>query len=145
MLANDTDADGDTLSATVTSGPANGTLTVAAGGGFTYTPDADYNGSDSFTYEVSDGNGGTDTATVNITVDPINDAPVANDDTFSGAEDTQIAGDVSTNDSDVDTGDMLTYTALTQPSNARLCLAVTVRSRSIRMPTSTAPRRSPTK
>ena len=55
--------------------PANGTA-VINGDNIDYTPDANFNGSDSFTYTVDDGNGGTDTATVNITVTPVNDAPV---------------------------------------------------------------------
>ncbi len=81
MLANDTDPDGDTL--TVTGGPtgADGTVTCTAGGDCTYTPNADFNGADSFTYTISDGNGGTDTATVTVTVTADNDAPVAVDDT----------------------------------------------------------------
>ena len=80
VLANDTDADGDPLTATLLTGVSNGTLALNPDGAFTYTPDANFNGSDSFTYTVADGKGGTSTATVTITVTPVNDAPVAVDD-----------------------------------------------------------------
>ncbi|HJR44814.1 MAG TPA: tandem-95 repeat protein, partial [Actinomycetota bacterium] len=73
VLANDTDIDGDTLTVTAASDPANGTTTVEADDTITYTPDADFNGSDTYTYDVSDGNGGTDTATVTIAVAPVDD------------------------------------------------------------------------
>jgi hypothetical protein len=77
VRSNDTDGDGDTLSATSTSSPAHGVLTQpVAGGPFTYTPTANYNGSDSFTYSVTDGTGSS-AATVSITVVPVNDPPVA--------------------------------------------------------------------
>ena len=78
IIANDTDADGDilTVNTTPVTNVSNGTLALNADGSFTYSPNANFNGTDSFTYEVSDGNGGTDTATVNITVNPVNDAPV---------------------------------------------------------------------
>ena len=75
VLANDNDAEEDTLSATVVLEPTNGSLTLNAEGSFTYTPDTNFNGSDFFTYTVSDGNGGTDTATVRIGVTSANDAP----------------------------------------------------------------------
>ena len=55
-------------------------MPINADGTVTYTPDPDFHGIDSFTYTVSDGNGGTDTATVTVTVDPVNDAPDAVDD-----------------------------------------------------------------
>ena len=55
MLGNDTDVDGNTLTAALVSGPAHGTLTLNANGSFTYTPAANYNGSDSFTYRANDG------------------------------------------------------------------------------------------
>ena len=74
VRANDTDIDGNTLTVTAVSDPANGTATLAAGV-VSYQPDANYFGSDSFTYTVSDGNGGTATATVNVTVTAVNDAP----------------------------------------------------------------------
>ncbi len=81
VLANDSDGDGDGLFVTgVTGGPANGSVVMNADGSFTYTPDADFNGTDSFSYAISDGRGGTDTATVTVTVDPVNDVPVAQDD-----------------------------------------------------------------
>ena len=73
----DSDADGDALTVTANTNPLNGIVSVAATGAFTYTPDADFNGSDSFGYTISDGNGGTATATVGITVNSVNDAPVA--------------------------------------------------------------------
>ena len=55
VLANDTDADGDTLTAVLVTGPTHGTLTLNADGSFTYTPAANYNGTDSFTYQANDG------------------------------------------------------------------------------------------
>ena len=63
VLANDTDPDGDTLTVTGVSNPPHGTATVDGdAGGVHYTPDANYSGSDSFTYNISDGNGGVDRA-----------------------------------------------------------------------------------
>ena len=78
LLLNDSDLDGDTLSVNTTpvSGPASGTLVLNADGTFTYTPNVNFNGTDSFTYEVTDGNGGSAEATVDITVNSVNDAPV---------------------------------------------------------------------
>ncbi len=73
VLANDTDPDGDTL--TVSHAEAdNGSVTINADGTLDYTPDADFNGSDTITYTISDGNGGQDAATVSLTVDPVADA-----------------------------------------------------------------------
>ena len=74
-----TDVDGDPLTFTKATDPAHGTVTVNTDGTYTYTPAANYFGPDSFTYTVSDGNGGTVTKTVSITVTPVNDAPVALD------------------------------------------------------------------
>jgi VCBS repeat-containing protein len=76
VRANDTDKNGDALTVSLVSDVLNGTLTLNANGSFTYTPDPDFNGKDVFTYQVSDGRGGVDTATVTITVNAINDAPV---------------------------------------------------------------------
>ena len=55
VLANDTDVDGDPLTATSSLAPSHGTLTLNADGTFTYTPTAHYNGTDSFTYTANDG------------------------------------------------------------------------------------------
>jgi Ca2+-binding RTX toxin-like protein len=75
VLDGDSDPESDTLSVTDVTDPAHATATVNADGTVKYEPDANYNGPDSFTYEASDGNGGSDTATVTITVTPVNDAP----------------------------------------------------------------------
>ena len=75
VLSNDGDADGDPLTAYLVSGPAHGTLTFDADGSFTYGPDADYSGADSFTYSVADGGGQASKATVNIAVLAVADAP----------------------------------------------------------------------
>ena len=85
---------------------ANGSVQLNADGTFTYTPDANFLGSDSFTYEIDDGNGGTDQATASITVGSVNDAPVATDDPFNTDEDVVLTGSVLGNDSDID-GDTL--------------------------------------
>ena len=116
VLGNDTDADGDSLTVTNASDPANGSVSINGGATITYTPDADFNGSDSFTYTISDGNGGTNTGTVNVTVNPVNDAPVAVDDTAGTNEDNAVVVSVLVNDSDVD-GDTMTVVSTTGPSN----------------------------
>jgi len=72
VLLNDTDADIDSLTISGITQAAHGFVTNN-GTDVTYTPDTDYSGTDSFTYTISDGNGGTDTATVAITVNPVND------------------------------------------------------------------------
>ena len=77
VLTGDSDPDGDTLTVTSVTEPANGTATIGAAGVVTYTPRANWSGTDTFTYTVSDGFGGTATATVAVTVTPVNDAPVA--------------------------------------------------------------------
>ena len=68
VLENDSDVDGDSLSAALATGPSHGTVTLNPDGSFTYTPDSTFSGTDTFTYTVNDGNGGTDTATVSIDV-----------------------------------------------------------------------------
>jgi VCBS repeat-containing protein len=76
VLGNDTDGENDTLTATLISAPANAaSFTLNADGSFSYTPTANFNGSVSFTYKVSDGNLESNTATVTINVTSVNDAP----------------------------------------------------------------------
>ncbi|WP_394140136.1 Ig-like domain-containing protein, partial [Vibrio chagasii] len=69
------DTDGDSLNFSKGTDPSNGTVVVDEDGNWTYTPNENYNGSDSFTVVVTDGNGGTDTITVNVGVLPVDDAP----------------------------------------------------------------------
>ncbi|MDO9368144.1 MAG: tandem-95 repeat protein [Sphingopyxis sp.] len=76
VLSNDTDPDGDPLTVTAASA-ANGTVVRNANGTVTYSPNANFNGVDTITYTISDGQGGTATATVSVTVNAVNDAPVA--------------------------------------------------------------------
>ncbi|MCU0782567.1 MAG: DUF2341 domain-containing protein [Verrucomicrobia bacterium] len=75
VLTNDTDAEGQTLIASSVGGPTHGTLTLNSNGGFTYTPNTNFNGADNFTYRANDGMTNSATATVSITVTPVNDAP----------------------------------------------------------------------
>jgi PKD repeat protein len=77
VLANDFDPDADPLAAVLAAGPDHGALVLTADGSFTYTPDADYNGPDAFTYVASDGDLQSADVTVSITVEPVNDAPAA--------------------------------------------------------------------
>ena len=86
------DVDGDTLTYDIVDGPAHGQLS-GTGANRTYTPDPNYYGPDSFTYKVNDGSLDSNEATVNITVNAVNDAPVAKDDTAMTDEDTsRISG-----------------------------------------------------
>jgi uncharacterized repeat protein (TIGR01451 family) len=122
ILDNDTDPDDDIdpTTVTVTSGPANGSVSVnAVTGVVTYTPDADWSGTDTFTYEVCDSSDACDSATATVTVSGVNDAPIAADDTASVAEDGgPLTIDVTDNDSDVDGNlDPSTVSVLSGPTN----------------------------
>ncbi len=119
VLLNDSDVDGDALTVTVTGGPTNGLAVVNVDNTVTYTANADFSGSDTFTYEVSDGNGGAATATVNVTVNPVttNNPPVAVDDLATTDEDVAVNIAVLVNDSDPDVGDTLTVTSVGTAAN----------------------------
>ena len=124
VLGNDTDVDVDFLTAALVSGTSNGLLTLNADGSFTYTPNGNFNGADSFTYKANDGNLDSNVTTVTITVNPVNDAPVADDDAYATDEDialTVSAPGVLDGDSDID-GDVLTATVLSGPSSGTLTL-----------------------
>ena len=114
VLGNDTDADGDPLTAQLVTGPANGTLALNADGSFTYTPDRELQRPRQLHLQ-RERRRGTDTATVAISVTPVNDPPVAADDSYSTDEDTPLtvpAPGVLGNDTDVD-GDTLTAQLVT--------------------------------
>ncbi|WP_460458901.1 cadherin-like domain-containing protein [Angustibacter peucedani] len=113
VLAGDTDADGDTLSVSSVGAAAHGSVALS-GGTVTYAPDADYDGPDSFSYTADDGTGRTSSATVTVTVSPVEDAPVAADDAYSVQVGDPVAGSVLDNDSDED-GDALTVVSDDSP------------------------------
>ncbi len=115
-LANDGDADGDPLVLDLLGAPGHGSVRDLGGGVVEYSPDPDFNGADGFSYTVSDGAGGTSQSSVEVTVLPVNDPPVAGDDFSTVAEDGSVAVDVLANDSDVD-GDILTLGAFQQGSS----------------------------
>ncbi len=115
------DIEGDTLSYAVSQGPAHGTLTLnASTGAYTYTPDANYNGGDTFSVTVSDGAGGTAVQQITVGVTAVNDGPVA-DATASQttAEDTPLNGQVMASDVD---GDTLSYAVSQGPAHGTLTL-----------------------
>jgi N-acetylneuraminic acid mutarotase len=117
VLGNDSDADGDTLTVTGATNPLNGSVVVNLNGTITYTPNVNYNGPDSFDYTINDGHGHTDTATVNVIVTAVNDAPVAHNDAATVDEDSSVVISVLSNDSDIDVGDTLSITFVTVPAN----------------------------
>ncbi|GAA4704290.1 Type 1 glutamine amidotransferase (GATase1) [Promicromonospora umidemergens] len=129
LLANDTDVDGDDLTATGLTQPANGAVDLAADGSFTYTPDAGFAGTDTFTYRASDGTVQSAATTVTITVEegeqpPVNTAPEAGHDAYTavGGEPLMVpAPGVLANDTDED-GNVLTATGVTQPANGEVTL-----------------------
>jgi large repetitive protein len=88
-LGNDADPDNDALSIRDVGTPENGTAEVR-GGEILYTPDANFNGTDTFEYTVVDANGATSTATITVTVEAVNDAPVARNDGVTTVEDTPL-------------------------------------------------------
>ncbi len=120
VLANDSDIDGDQLTVSKPTGAGNGKVTIKDNK-FTYTPNANFNGADSFTYTLNDGNGGSATGTVSITVNSVNDAPVVKkeipDQEITAGE--KLSIDVYGAFSDAD-GDVLTITGKGLPEGAVL-------------------------
>jgi VCBS repeat-containing protein len=117
VLANDSDPDGDALSAVLVNSPAHGMLTFGSDGSFTYTPNANYNGADSFSYKANDGTADSNVAAVSITVNAVNDAPVASGQSVSTAEDT--AKNITLAANDVESSS-LTYTVVSSPAHGTL-------------------------
>lgn len=124
VLGNDSDPDDDALTANLLTQPLNGSVVLNANGRFTYTPRANFYGSDSFTYRASDGQVTSASATVTIAVNSVNDAPVASADSYGTAPGLPLAvaaPGILGNDSDVD-GDSLTASLETGPANGSLTL-----------------------
>lgn len=125
VLNNDSDPEGQPLTAELNFSPNNGEVTLSENGDFSYQPAPDFNGSDSFTYVVSDPQGGSELGTVNITVRPVNDAPEANSDAYQLAEDTILSVSASNgvlaNDTDID-GDALIAEISRSPENGSVSL-----------------------
>ncbi|MFA5309024.1 MAG: Ig-like domain-containing protein, partial [Dehalococcoidales bacterium] len=125
VLANDSDANGDTLTAALTGGVSHGTLSFNSNGSFTYSPASGYTGTDSFTYQAYDGTVNSNTATVTITINaPANTAPVAVNDTYNTNKDTALivpAPGVLANDTDAN-GDTLTTVLAGNVSHGTLAL-----------------------
>ena len=127
VLSNDTDIDGDSIFATLVQTTSYGTLTFYSDGYFEYCPEANYNGTDSFTYVVSDGYLTSDTVTVIINVLPANDLPLGNDDTYGLVKNSTLTVvdslGILSNDSDVD-GDSIFANLLDSTKNGSVDLQV---------------------
>src|SRR5207253_3062780 len=124
VLGNDTDIDSPALTAVVVTGPSHGALTLNEIGRATCRDRANFNGSDSFTYKANDGLVDSNVATVALTINPVNDAPVAVNASFATDEDTALtvsAAGVLANDTDVDSP-VLTAVVVTGPSHGALTL-----------------------
>ena len=122
VLGNDTDFDGDDLTVSLLTPPANGTLTLNADGTFDYTPNPGFSGEDVFEYQVDDGFGGVDSALVCIEVaEQPNEGPDAQDDKAETDFQTEVTGNVTINDADPD-GDDLSVTLVEGPSSGDLVL-----------------------
>jgi hypothetical protein len=117
VLANDVDRDGDSVHIIAFTPPAHGTVLNNGNGSFTYTPRADFSGSDSFTYTVADSSGLATTATVTVTVSPVNDPPVAEPQHVITAADRPVALTLVGHDKD---GDPLTFIIVTPPTHGSL-------------------------
>jgi VCBS repeat-containing protein len=122
VLANDADPDGDSLTAVLVATTAHGTLSLNTSGSFTYTPNSGFSGTDTFSYQASDGSLLSNTATVTVTVAP-NTSPAAVNDSYTASENNALsenaAAGVLANDSDPD-GDSLTAVLASQPTHGSL-------------------------
>jgi VCBS repeat-containing protein len=125
LLQNDADEDGDALSAVLSTGPSHGQVHLADDGSFTYTPNADFDGTDRFVYRASDGTLQSSSTTVVISLTPVNDAPVSANDSYRVETDqsatVHAVHGVLANDWDVD-GDVLTVQLVREPLHGTLTL-----------------------
>jgi RHS repeat-associated protein len=124
VLENDVDVDGPPMGSVLVSGPSHGALTLNSDGSFSYTPHANYHGTDSFTYRATSNSLQSDPATVTITVTPVDDEPVAANDSYSTSEDTLLnvaATGVLANDNDPD-GPALQAALVSGPSHGTIAL-----------------------
>ena len=124
VLGNDTDAEGDPLTATVVTGPTNGVLRFSANGSFNYEHDGSQTTGDSFTYKANDGTADSNVATVNIAVTSVNDPPVAKTDSYTVAEGSTLnlsAPGVLVNDTDPE-NQLLTAVLVSNPTNGTVVL-----------------------
>jgi len=114
ILANDSDNDGDTIFAVLQNNVSKGSLSLSNDGSFIYSPDGNFNATDAFTYKASDGSLESNTATVIISINPVNDAP-----TISGTPATTVNEDAyysfTPTAGDVDAADTLTFTIENKP------------------------------
>nr|MDJ0626487.1 cadherin-like domain-containing protein [Candidatus Caenarcaniphilales bacterium] len=114
VLANDK-SDGELTVTGIVSTPENGSINIGEDGSFSYIPNENFYGSDTFTYSVANSNGDVSTATVTVNVSPVNDDPIANDDEFSTIRNSPGILDVLSNDLELD-GDALSIVSVTQGS-----------------------------
>src|SRR5206468_3455238 len=115
------DVEGSPLTYAIVAAPAHGALSGTAPA-LTYTPAANYNGADSFTFKANDGALDSNVATVSITVVAVNDAPVAVNDAATTLEDTPAIINVLANDTDVDTGDTKAVASVTQGAHGAVVI-----------------------
>ena len=121
VRSNDTDPNSDPLTITAVTQGTKGAVTINGGTTVTYSPNANVSGSDSFTYTISDGKGGTDSATVSLTINAVNDAPIANDDSATVALNTATVLSVLTNDTDPE-GSALSIIAVSTPAHGSVVI-----------------------
>lgn len=112
-------AESSTLSFALSQAPGNGVASVHNDGRFSYIPAQNFNGADQFTFEVSDTEGGKSTGTVAITVNPVDDVPVAENSSFAVQTNLELAGQLAASDAD---GDTLSYSLGQDVSNGTLSL-----------------------
>ncbi|MBO6575507.1 MAG: tandem-95 repeat protein [Rhodothermales bacterium] len=112
VLTNDTDADGNSLTASLETSPDNGSVSLASNGSFAYVPDADFSGTDTFTYVANDGTINSNTGTVTITVTAVNDAPVAQNQSVTTESNQAVTITLVATDAE---SDPLTYTITATP------------------------------
>ena len=117
VLTNDTDQEGDSLDITAFTQGKNGSVKMNTDNTLSYTPKPNFNGSDSFTYTVSDGKGGKNKATVNVEVRAVNDVPSAIDSNVTMQEDGEVSIKLMGKDED---GDKLSFSVVKGPSHGSL-------------------------
>ena len=117
VLTNDTDEDGDSLSVTAVTQGKKGSVAINTDNTISYTPSENFYGSDSFTYTICDGKGGSNKATVSVKIKAVNDAPKANNSNVTTQEDKEVSINLTGKDKD---GDLLSYSVVKGPSHGSL-------------------------